>query len=396
MRKEKILSFAIPFVLIFLSVFCKKNNNLLEIPLRINTEFIQSAHTSWVNFDIAKEIKLKFTLRENMKIGLAPGNVLVAAVKTKESPPSLMIKVDKNNNNNLSDEEEHILRLDSPITIKVLRKYNNGKTCFLKYILDYKQFENREGDIDDTIYWIPHYRTEGQICRGDSSKLIAFLDYNGDGIFNEKDFSRGTTLCIDMNGDKNIWGRDEWKHGYQLFSCMDSNYLLDELAEDGTYVKLLMTDKTIPEIGDQLPQFILKTTNGDLIISNKLRGKIFIMNYWDSWCIPCIMKFPILQKIEKTYPDLVNVIAINLDEPQYFAKAKKIINEYKLDWSHVMEGLGDNDPVWRILGSINGNRLGLSFYIIIDRNGKINYAGEGGIDLKDVKVAIEKLVRKYS
>jgi len=226
--------------------------------------------------------------------------------------------------------------------------------------------------------------------------LIAFLDYNGDGIFNEKDFSRGTTLCIDMNGDKKIWGRDEWKHGYQLFSCMDRNYLLDELAEDGRYVKLLMTDKTIPVIGEQLPQFILKTTSGDLIRSNKLRGKIFIMNYWDSRCIPCVMKLPILQKLEMTYPDLVNVIAINLDEPQYFSKAKKIINEYELDWPHVMEGLGDNDPVWRILGSMNGNRLFLSFYIIIDKNGRINYAGDGGIDLKDVKMAIEELVKKYS
>ena len=383
------------FIICILLLFifsCSKEKSIITIPLKINHNFLQKAHTSWITFEIDEEVKRKYQLAPDVNVGYAPGKIIITAKKIEKPDFAYKLKIDCNADGILSNEQEYILQLDSTVQINILRKYQNNKSNILKYVIKYSRFKNRTGGFDDILYWVTHYRTEGFISNKDSSNLIAFLDFSGNGIFNDNDFACGTTLCIDMNGDKKIWGRNEWKHGYQIFTYQNENYMLDELAEDGTFVTFLKSDIIIPKIGDDLPLFTLKTTQGEVIRSTELKGKIYIIDFWDSGCIPCIKRFPILQEIEKKHKGLIQVISVNVDDAKYLKKANKIIDEYHLDWPHVMNGLGKKDHVWRMFGSMSDNRMGTPLYLVIDQNRKIKYADSGGMELMHLKKSINDLI----
>ena len=55
-----------------------------------------------------------------------------------------------------------------------------------------------------------------------------------------------------------------------------------------------------PEIGAIAPNFSLTTVNGEQISLHDLRGKTVLVNYWVTWCVPCIEEMPILEKIFKS------------------------------------------------------------------------------------------------
>jgi len=53
---------------------------------------------------------------------------------------------------------------------------------------------------------------------------------------------------------------------------------------------------TITRIGDKAPVFICKTIDGKTIDISKLQGKIIMINFFATWCGPCLQELPVLQK----------------------------------------------------------------------------------------------------
>jgi peroxiredoxin len=58
-----------------------------------------------------------------------------------------------------------------------------------------------------------------------------------------------------------------------------------------------------PTIGAVAPNFILQTTDGDEVRLHDLRGEAVMVNYWVTWCIPCIEEMPVLEKLHREYQD---------------------------------------------------------------------------------------------
>lgn len=65
-----------------------------------------------------------------------------------------------------------------------------------------------------------------------------------------------------------------------------------------------------------VPEFSLKTTTGQTVTSESLRGKVVVLNFWASWCAPCLAEMPDfadLARILKSRSDVV-VLAVSADE----------------------------------------------------------------------------------
>lgn len=81
-----------------------------------------------------------------------------------------------------------------------------------------------------------------------------------------------------------------------------------------------------------LPLIIEK---GAPIHSKDLDQKIYLLDFWASWCLPCRESLPALEKIQKKYPNLI-VIAVSLDNDLNNAKwfNKKYAPSLVAYWDH--------------------------------------------------------------
>ena len=60
------------------------------------------------------------------------------------------------------------------------------------------------------------------------------------------------------------------------------------------------------------PQFSISDGSQSVDLS-KLRGKVVLLNFWASWCPPCIEELPTLMELHRRMPDVV-IVAVSIDE----------------------------------------------------------------------------------
>lgn len=76
-----------------------------------------------------------------------------------------------------------------------------------------------------------------------------------------------------------------------------------------------------PSSGDhfvptQAPDFRLRDLKGKTVALRDLRGKVIIMDFWASWCQPCLLELPLLQEVAANQdPEKVVFLAVNVDLP---------------------------------------------------------------------------------
>ena len=64
---------------------------------------------------------------------------------------------------------------------------------------------------------------------------------------------------------------------------------------------------------------------------NREDSKTYVVNFWATWCGPCVKELPHFEKIQKNYKDDVEVILISLDFPhQYKTKLQPFIQKHQL------------------------------------------------------------------
>jgi peroxiredoxin len=95
---------------------------------------------------------------------------------------------------------------------------------------------------------------------------------------------------------------------------------------------------TLTKVGDKAPAFVCKTVDGKTIDISKLQGKIIMVNFFATWCPPCNLELPVLQKnIWNKYKDNKDFVLIILGREQNekvvgdFAAVKKFTMPFAPD-----------------------------------------------------------------
>ena len=89
--------------------------------------------------------------------------------------------------------------------------------------------------------------------------------------------------------------------------------------------------KTKDNIAVSLPILEIHDFSGIEPYLNLDGSKTYIVNFWATWCAPCVKEIPYFEAIQANYPKHVEVILISLDFPrQYESKLKPFIQKHQL------------------------------------------------------------------
>lgn len=83
-----------------------------------------------------------------------------------------------------------------------------------------------------------------------------------------------------------------------------------------------------PKIGETAPNFAL-TDSEKTVSLDQLRGKPVLLNFWATWCPPCIQEMPSLVQLQKQMGSRVTILAVSEDADD--AAYKQFVRDHNID-----------------------------------------------------------------
>ncbi len=78
--------------------------------------------------------------------------------------------------------------------------------------------------------------------------------------------------------------------------------------------------------------------NGKMTSLKELDSKIIIVNFWASWCVPCLEEFPSLVTLKNKYKEKdIEIVGINTDDKRSIKDARKVLEKYKINFPIVFD-----------------------------------------------------------
>ncbi len=63
--------------------------------------------------------------------------------------------------------------------------------------------------------------------------------------------------------------------------------------------------------GDLAPDFTAETADGSTFVLSEQKGKVVLLNFWATWCGPCVREMPAFEKLNLEYGEEVELLAVN-------------------------------------------------------------------------------------
>jgi len=121
----------------------------------------------------------------------------------------------------------------------------------------------------------------------------------------------------------------------------------------------------IPNITDPRLDFTMATLKGDSIRLSSMKGKVFLLDFWASWCGPCRMSNKGLVKLYNKYRDKgFEILGVSVDED--VKDWKKAISKDKITWPQV----NDTDG-WDALAAVKWRVEALPSSFLVDKDGNV-------------------------
>lgn len=100
---------------------------------------------------------------------------------------------------------------------------------------------------------------------------------------------------------------------------------------------------------------------GDTVSISDFKGKVVMIDFWETWCKPCLASFPTMQKLQEEYPDDFIVLAVTPgftdteEDARSFAREHDYTFEYLMDTNKLHQDLGVQGIPFKVYVDAEGN-----------------------------------------
>lgn len=127
------------------------------------------------------------------------------------------------------------------------------------------------------------------------------------------------------------------------------------------------------EMGRPAPKFTLESLKGPGLSLESFKGKVVLLNFWATWCVPCRKEMPDLEKAYKENKK-EGFVVIGVNVLQTADKIRGYIREEKITFPIALDPDGKIMKLYKV-GA-------LPYSVLIDRKGNLKYKHVGMIDKK--------------
>lgn len=214
--------------------------------------------------------------------------------------------------------------------------------------------DERRAELKNTVLYYRDYAYEGPVALGGKSHKAMLCDENARGDFRTKetkeDEASGVTLMLDVNDNGKFDARGESYDVAKPFNIGGTTWEIADMSRDGSSFRIVKSKKTVEEIlpppdlsvGKPIMAFeSVDTAKGAVKFPGDFKGKIVLLDFWATWCGPCMGEMPnVVKAYEKFHKDGFEILGISLDNKDTIDGMPDVMKKSNMTWRQVADGKG--------------------------------------------------------
>jgi thiol-disulfide isomerase/thioredoxin len=156
-----------------------------------------------------------------------------------------------------------------------------------------------------------------------------------------------------------------------LFSPQVKGKVIEGLMMVGLFQPDLPQDQEIKAASISEEEVVFKDETGKEVRLSSLKGKVVFINFWATWCPPCIAEMPSIHQMVQHLKGNDKLVVLTVDVDQDLRKSLKFMQKRNFDL-----------PVYILASAVPSAYLGNSIptTIVLNKQGKLVFKHEGGAD----------------